>query len=170
MTVEGIRVREDGIVLSFSFDDMMDYHGPGFPGGVAHAYKVMERALPLLADDGVPERRKIVIETPFSGPGGRDAFELVTRAVTGQRFVVDAGMTRPELGSTRQSYIFRLRCGARSVTVTIREGHVRQEFLDLGRKPGRSAAEEEHLTGLKKEMADRLMALPATAIYDADQP
>ena len=77
-----IEVVDAGRTLSFSFEDMLRYHGGGSPGGVAHAYKVLERALPLLDPSAPCERREIVIETAFGGPGARDAFELVTRAVT----------------------------------------------------------------------------------------
>ena len=53
---------------------MLRYHGGHSPGGAAIAYKVLERALPEL---GACERREIVVETAFGGPGARDAFELV---------------------------------------------------------------------------------------------
>ena len=49
--MESIEVLEEGKLLSFRFDEMLNYHGPGFPGGVAHGFKVMQRAFPLL-DDG----------------------------------------------------------------------------------------------------------------------
>jgi len=42
----------------------------------------------------------------------------------------------------------------------------REDFIRLGMQPQRSEAEEARLTELKLEMADRLMALPADAIYD----
>ena len=77
-----LNLLDAGAPASFTFEDMLRYHGPGSPGGVAHAYKVLERALPLLAPDGPPERREIVVRTAFGGPGARDGFELVTRAVT----------------------------------------------------------------------------------------
>ena len=41
-----IEVLERGHPMAFSFEDLMRYHGPGSPGGVAHAFKVLERALP----------------------------------------------------------------------------------------------------------------------------
>jgi hypothetical protein len=83
-----IVVVERGEPIAFSFADLMKYHGPGSPGGVAHAFKVMERALPLLDPEGPPERRAISIETAFAGPGARDAFEMVTRAVTEERYAI----------------------------------------------------------------------------------
>ena len=52
-----IEVLEDGKPLAYGFADIMRYHGYGFPGGIAHAFKVMERAFPLLSADGPPERR-----------------------------------------------------------------------------------------------------------------
>ena len=68
-----IEVVDRGRLVAFSVDDVMRYHGPGSPGGVAHAVKVLELALPLLDPDGPCERREIVVETAFGGPGARDA-------------------------------------------------------------------------------------------------
>jgi hypothetical protein len=151
---------------TFSFEDLMRYHGPSSPGGVAHAFKVMERAFPLLAADGPPERRAIAIRTAFGGPGARDGFEAVTRAVTGDRYEVDPALARPELGRTRERFVFELRLGGRTVTLALREGFVTEEFLDLARREQRSPEEEAHLDELKRQMAERVMAHPAEEVYD----
>jgi hypothetical protein len=164
----GIEVVERGRVIAFSFDDMLRYHGGGSPGGVAHAFKVLERALPLLDPDGPCERREIAVETAFGGPGARDAFELVTRAVTGDRLRIDESLARPERGRTLERFVFRLRYRDRSVTLALREGFVTEEFIDLARTQGRSAEQERRLDTLKLEMADRVMARPAAEVYDAD--
>ncbi|MCA1835006.1 MAG: hypothetical protein LC721_01175 [Actinobacteria bacterium] len=146
----------------------MRYHGADSPGGVAHALKVMERALPLLAPDGLALRREIEVQTAFAGPGARDAFEMATRAVTGGRYVIDDALARPELGSTRERFIFRLDYRARSVTVVLREGYVGEEFIALARMDKRSELEENRLTVLKDEMAQLLLATPAAEVYDVD--
>ena len=163
-----IEVVERGRVIAFSFDDMLRYHGGGSPGGVAHAFKVLERALPLLDPDGPCERREIAVETAFGGPGARDAFELVTRAVTGDRLRIDESLARPERGRTLERFVFRLRYRDRSVTLALREGFVTEEFIDLARTQSRSAEQERRLDTLKLEMADRVMARPAAEVYDAD--
>lgn len=80
--MENIEVLENGVPLSFTFDEMLKYHGPGYPGGAAHAFKVMQRAFPLLDEGRRLERREISLITAFPGLGGRDAFELVTRCLT----------------------------------------------------------------------------------------
>ncbi|MGH3888550.1 MAG: hypothetical protein ACRDSZ_18655 [Pseudonocardiaceae bacterium] len=163
-----IEVADQGSAIAYTFEDLMRYHGPGSPGGVAHAFKVMEQVLPLLEPVGLVERREIQVETAFAGPGARDAFEMVTRAVTEGRYVVDDALARPERGPTLERFVFRLGYRGRSVTVILREGYVREEFLALARTEGRTAEEESRLTVLKQEMADRLLASPATDVYDVD--
>jgi hypothetical protein len=161
-----LEVCEDGRPITFTFEDLMRYHGPGYPGGVAHAYKVMERALPLLEPDGPLERRQVSIKTSFGGPGARDAFEMVLRTATGDRYVVAPALARPERGPTLERYVFLLRYRDRTVTLVIREGYVTDEFIALSRKEGRTAGEDAHLAVLKQEMADRLLARPAVDVYD----
>lgn len=166
MTETKIEVLEDGKPLTYGFTDIMHYHGYGFPGGVAHAFKVMERAFPLLSADGPPERREISIRTAFRGPGGRDAFEMVTRALTEGRYSVDPSLDRPERGDILTRYVFELSYRGRTVTLQLRDGHVREEFITLGRNTDRTPAEEKRLAWLKQEMADRLLALPPEAVYE----
>ena len=161
-----INVLEDGKPLSYTYADMMHFHGFGYPGGVAHAFKVMQRAMPLLSPDGPPERREIVIRTAFRGPGGRDAFEMVTRGLTEGRYTVDHGLEKPERGNILERYVFELSYRGKTVTLQLKEGHVREEFIIVSRKPGRTPAEEDRLVWLKQEMADRLLLAPAEAVYE----
>lgn len=163
-----VEVAEAGEPIQYTYADLMKYHGPGFPGGVAHAFKVLERALPLLADGAAPERREIAITTSFQGPGARDAFEMVTRAVTGERYTIDPSLARTERGRLLERYVFHLAYRGREVAVTIRDdGFVVAEFIDLARTENRTEAQEARLTVLKAQMAERLLARPAAEVYDA---
>lgn len=101
--METIKVLEKGKELEFSFEDMLRYHGVGYPGGVAHGFQVMKRAFPLLDDGKLLERREIELVTAFPGPGGRDAFELVTRCATDGRMHVDKDM--PEAAGILDPFI-----------------------------------------------------------------
>ena len=158
-----LEVSERGTVLRFSFEDVLRYHGGHSPGGAAIAYKVLERALPEL---GACERREIAVATAFGGPGARDAFELVLRAVTGGRYTVDPALALPERGWTRERFVFRLRHRGREVVLGVREGFVTEEFLELARTESPSAEEAARLAVLKREMAERVMASPADAVYE----
>jgi hypothetical protein len=152
---------------AFDFEAMLDYHGGGSPGGVAHAFKVMERAFPLLIQGRDPDRRTLRIRSAFGGPGARDAFELVTRAVSDGRFRLDPALARPERGVTLERFVFVV-CGPeRAVTLAVREGFVPDELIALARVEGRSPAEEARFTAVKRETAALVMAHPATEVYDA---
>jgi hypothetical protein len=157
---------DNGMPIDFTVDDVMKYHGPGFPGGVAHAVKVLERALPALSPDSPAERREITISTAHRGQGVRDTFEAVARAVTEERFTVDSTLERSDRGSTLERYVFVLTYRGTTVRLEIREGFVTDEFITLGRKADRTEAEDARLTVLKQEMADRLLAAPADEVYD----
>ncbi len=145
---------------------MLGYHGYGSPGGVAHAFKVLERALPLLGAGSGVERREIIVETAFAGPGARDAFELVTRAVTENRFILDLSLAQPEHGPARERFAFRLRYRDRVVELTLREGFVSDEFIALTRQDSVNADEARRLVSMKEEMAARVMSVPAAEVYD----
>jgi hypothetical protein len=164
-----LEVADRGRRLAFSFDDLLKYHGGGSPGGVAHAFKVLERALPLLEAGGGPcERREIIVETAFGGPGARDAFEMATRAVTEGRYLLEPALARPERGRAMERFVFRLTYRKRTVALVVREGLVTDEFIDLARAEDRGAEQERRLDALKQEMADRVMGQPAEAVYDAE--
>ncbi|MGW0045528.1 hypothetical protein [Rhodococcus sp. NPDC003348] len=159
-----LTVYEAGTPVELSFADLMKYHGTGFPGGVAHAYCAMLHAVSLLGD---VERREVTVRTAFPGPGGRDAIEMALRAVTGDRFVVDPDLAKPERGTTLARYVWEFTHGDRTVTLQLRDdGLVTDEFIALGAKPDRTAEEDAHLTVLKQEMTDRLLARPVGEVYE----
>ncbi|EID16585.1 hypothetical protein [Mycobacterium xenopi] len=163
---EKLRVQERRQVLEFTFADMLRYAGPYSPAGVANAFKVMQYAFDLLSPTEPPQRRCVVVRTAFQGPGARDGFELVTRAVTDGRYTVDLDLTRPECGRLRQSFVFAVHLGDRSATLLLRDGFVTEEFIDLAGKPDRDVAEETRLDELKADLAGRLLAVPADCVYE----
>ena len=163
---ETILVRERGRTIEFSFEDMMKYHGPGSPGGVANAFKVLQRAFAVLSPDQPPERRSIAVRTAFRGPGARDGIEAVTRAVSEGRYSVDLALTRPERGRLLESFVFEVSVGDRTVTLVLREGFVTEQFIDLAQKDNRTAREDAQLDELKAKLAEHVMAEPAVDVYE----
>jgi hypothetical protein len=65
---ETLTVEERGRTITFTFDDMMRYHGVHSPAGVAMAFKVMQRAFAGLSPHGPPPRREVMVRTAFRGP------------------------------------------------------------------------------------------------------
>jgi hypothetical protein len=163
-----LEVSDEGVVLAFSFDEMLRFSGPGSPAGVALAFKAMELAFPLLDPHAPLDRRQVVVETAFRGPGARDGFEMVTRALTDGRYVVDAGLERPERGDTLAQFVFRPGYRGRAVTLLVREGQVTDEFVAVARNPDRTPDEERHFVALKQGMADRVMAAAPADIFEVE--
>ena len=163
-----IAVLEGERRLEYAFDDLMLYHGPGSPGGVAHAFKVLERAIAALDLGEPPQRREISIRTSFGGPGARDGIEMVTRAGTQDRCSVDPSRARPDLGRERERFVFEVGYRDRSVTMQLRDGFVSPEFIDLARAKDRTAEQTARLDVLKDEMAERVMGSAADAVYEVD--
>lgn len=165
--MNAITISDLGTPILIGFEDILKYHGRGFIGGVAHGYKVMERAFTLLSPDTPPDRYAISIETAFPGPGARDAFEMVTRAVTGGRYLLDLELGPSEaIEAARGRYFFRVGYQDRRVELKVRPGIVRDEFIALSRRQDLSGEERAHLEWLKRDMADRIMALPAGEVYE----
>ena len=163
---ETIAVIDHRRELTFGFEDMNRYHGGGSPAGVATALKVLQRAFALLSPDRPPDRRSVVIRTAFRGPGARDGFEAVTRAVSDDRFAVDRTLVRSDLGRLREDFVFAVSIGGASVTMVLRDGFVSAEFIDLARIPDRTADQESRLDFLKAKLAQALLSTPADELYD----
>lgn len=161
-------VLDHGDEISISFDDLLKYHGRSSVAGVAHAFKAMERAFPLLSPDGPPARADLTVESGFPGGGARDAFEMVTRAVTEDRYQLAPdreSVDAPEAPGGR--FFFRLGYRDEVVELVLRAGHVSEEFLQLACRDTPTPAEADRAQQLKEEMAERLMSLPAEEVYDA---
>lgn len=162
-------VLDQGESIAITFDDLLKYHGRSSIAGVAHAFKAMERAFPLLSPEGPPERYGVTVESGFPGGGARDAFELVTRAVTGGRFLVapeaaPAGVPVAPGGH----FFFRLGYRGTVVDLALRDGLVPDDFVEVACREDPTPAEAARATELKEAMAGRLLGLPADEVYDAE--
>ena len=106
------------------------------------------------------------MRTAFRGPGARDGFETVTRAVSDDRYVVDRTLVRADRGRLLEDFVFVVDVGGRTVTLLLREGFVTDEFVDLARTENRSDEQEARLDGLKAQLAQRVMAASASDVYE----
>jgi hypothetical protein len=163
---ESLQVADGRRIIAFTFDDMLRYHGPHSPAGVAMAFKVMQRAFDQLSPGVPPARRTVAVRTAFRGPGARDGFEVVTRGVTEGRYTVDRSMLRSDRGRLLEDFVFELSIGERATTVLLRDGFVTDAFIDLARTENRSAEQEARLDDLKADLAQRVMATPAAELFD----
>ena len=168
LPVTTLVVLDQGESISISFDDLLKYHGRSSIAGVAHAFKAMDRAFPLLSPGEPPDRYDITVESGFPGGGARDAFEMVTRAVTGDRYRLTSEPAPAEAPEAPGGHFF-FRLGYRGTVVELvaRASLVPEEFLQLACREAPTPAEALRAQQLKEEMAKRLLSLPADEVYDA---
>ncbi len=161
-------VLDQGGSISISFDDLLKYHGRSSIAGVAHAFKAMERAFPLLSPGEPPERSDITVESGFPGGGACDAFEMVTRAVTGDRYAPASEPVPPGAPEAPGGhFFFRLGYRGRLVEVVARAELVPDDFVQVACREAPTPAEAARAQQLKEEMAERLLSLRADEVYDA---
>jgi hypothetical protein len=168
MTTQTIlTVSDHGERVAIAFDDILKYHGRHSIGGVAHGFKVMERAFDVLAPEQPLDRYEVTIETAFPGPGARDAFEFVVHAVTGGRYTLVPELDAPDaVQAPTGRYCFRMGYQGETVELALKEGFVHEEFIALARAGARTEDDKARLKRLKQEMTDRLLARPANEVYD----
>ena len=163
---EVVAVRERDQTLHFTFADALRYAGPHSPAGVAIAFKALQLAFDVLSPDAPPERREVFIRTPFRGPGARDAFEVVTRAVTDGHYVVDRTLVRSDRGHRLEDFVFEIELGGATMTLMLRDGFVDDEFIDLAGTEPQTEAQQHRLDTLKAQLAQRIMATAAAEVFE----
>lgn len=167
---EWLKVRDRGDVLLIDYKAMVKYHGRMNIGGVALAFKVLEYAFAKLSPHEVPQREKTEIFTAFPGSGAIDGFEMVTRAVTQNRFRLDETFEAPgALPAVTGQFYFRITYRGKTLAVTPRGGLIPDRFFELSRKrkAGKAAPEDTiEFQGMKEALADALMGLNAEDIFE----
>ena len=161
-----LTVEEHGQTITFTFDDMMRYHGPHSPAGVAIAFKVMQRAFATLSPDIAPARRSITVRTAFRGPGARDGFEAVTRAASDGRYIIDRTLARTDRGRLLEDFAFMVTIDGRDITLLLRDGFITDEFIDLARTENRTDTQELRLDELKAQLAQRVLSTGSEDLFD----
>ena len=73
---------------------------------------------------------------------------------------------RPDRGRLLEDFVFVVAVGDKTATLLLRDGFVTEEFIDLARADRRTAEQEKRLDELKAELAHRVMATAAAAVYD----
>lgn len=151
--------------LPIGFDAVRAYHGHGALAMLALTFQGLRGALARLApeDDPVP-RKELTVVSGHPGPGVRDAFEFVTRAVTRNCYTVD--LTLPEARYSKnadKSYSFHLRHGARKVQAVLRPGVLPPEFFDL--LGAQDADAQRRHAELRRQIAARVVAQEPESLF-----
>ena len=166
---ESLTVRDgDGDVV-ITLADMKKYHGKDFWNGLAQAFRVMQLAFRELLDEGeVAERDRIRLVLGLSPPGIMDGFEYITRAVTRNRVIIDAGVDKgPESYNGR--YYFEVHYGSRMISMWLKEDILPDGYTAMARQGFARLLDDEamaHWSAGKKLIADRVMAGTPEEVFE----
>lgn len=168
MTQRPVILFEKGHEISYHYEELEKYHGFGARGGIAMAMKLMEKALPLLSDDGYVERRELSFVTAFGGPGFMDAVEMMTRAVQKDRYHLDEALKDAFADrGLRGKFYFEMTYRGRTVKLILRDGILPHEFFELLAKDKAEITNDDVLRAeeLKLDLAVRLMELDGRWVF-----
>lgn len=170
-----IKDRQDTIEISF--EDIEKYHGQGFIAMAAVTFKAMQAAFAELFPDVPPQREEISVHTGHPGQGVRDAFEMVTRAVTRGKYTIDTKRTQARLNpNADMSYSFDIiAIDGRRAEVLLKEGILPNRFFELFKTVRRvpiSNKDQQELDGLKqefdklkREIAAQILVRPTSELF-----
>lgn len=171
MSVEAgpsVRVMGEEEAVTIGFDVVRAYHGQAALAMLAIMFQGLRLTLPHLSPDGPARRADISVVSGHPGPGVRDAFECVTRAVTRQAYTVDRSLPDSRFNPHGDmSYSFRIALGGREVSAALEPGTLPDRFFALLKPPsgGRSAAEAQEFSLLKREIAARVLASEPASLF-----
>lgn len=161
-----LTVADSGQPIAFTLQDAFNYHGYDAVGGVVLGFRLLQRAIALLTEDGeLLERRELSLFTAFPGLGARDGFELVSRMVSEGRFTLDVDYVHPAAQKgIAGSFYFKFGYRGKSVELAPAVGQPPESFLAMGRASKRADATEEVQRGwtdAKYQLANVLLTVSA---------
>lgn len=160
-----IQIYDRKEILEIHFSEVRKYHGNIALMAIAVGFRTLQAAFAELYGDEIPDRSDLSILSGHGGPGFRDAFEFVTRAVTRQAYVVDTSYPNGQYDPYRPqsySYVITDKKGP-AVEVTLKENFlppIFYEYLKKGREGTMTEDENEANRQLKEDLCERALALP----------
>ncbi|TBL77299.1 hypothetical protein [Paenibacillus thalictri] len=166
-----IRIMDGPDELHISFADIEKFHGRLALMAVAVAFRAQQAAFKELFGDQAPQRKDISIMSGHAGPGFRDSFEFVTRALTRGVYTVDVNYPKGQHDPYRpQSYAYVISSAtAGSIEVTLKENFLPPVFYDYLKKSREGTmtdADNEEFRNLKISLSKHALALPQDELLE----
>ena len=127
-----IKIYDRSDLLEISWNDIKKYHGYSAYMAIGVAYRVVEEAFKELYGEEIPNREDISILSGHGGPGFRDVFEFVTRALTRGEYTVDVNYPKAQYDPYRAqgyAYVFTKKNGE-AVEVLLKDNFLPPVFYD----------------------------------------
>lgn len=157
---QALDILDDGRLERLDYDGLLQFHKGGAIWGASVAFRALQRAEQCLSEPMLWDRRSLMVTSAHPGPGVRDAIEYVTRCVSRGRYRLTHPQREGQCHKDMQ-FAWWIDDGARTVSVTLRDGFVPGEFLALVDRietPMEQPGDQERLGHLKAEITKQLWA------------
>ncbi len=166
-----LEIADGDRVMRYDYRHALAFHQGNSYWGVALAFRLLQRAAPLLSGDGLWDRNRLQVVSGHPGPGVRDTLELITGCVSGGRFQLEGGPREARCVGDMH-YRWRLGDGATELGLQLAEGIVPPGFLQRLDRIDRAPASEEDKAALeryKRAMTEAIWRMPLGAAFpDSD--
>ena len=125
-----LEIADNGRVLRFDYRQALAFHRGNSYWGCALAFRMLQRAAPLLSRERLWDRNHLWVVSGHPGPGVRDTLELVTGCISAGRFSLEGG-PREARCVADMAYRWGLNDGCTRLTLVLADGIVPPEFLQL---------------------------------------
>ena len=127
-----LEVRERDGVFAIRHDDLLAYAGPSQLIACTLTFLLFERAFADLSPGAPPRRDDIRLRTAFPGDGVHAAMEMVARAITDGRLVVDTRLGPPEAPPAPAGrFYFEVAIGSAARAYWPKPGVFDARFIDM---------------------------------------
>lgn len=163
--MDKLKVKDHGDILELRFDDLKKFHGTKSICGLTVSFKVMQAAWEALASGAPIARDELSVATAFPGPGARDGFEMVMRAVTREKYWIEKDVSPSDkiAEAAKGAYFFRITGNGRIAELGLKPEAVPPDFVPLRRRQlqgGLSDDEQAAFRRLQFAFSEALLALP----------
>lgn len=153
--------------IEIGFEAVAAYHGQAALAMLAVTFRALDVALKMLSSEQSVRRNDISVVSGHPGPGVRDSFEFVTRAVTRGAYTVDRNRPKARLmPGIDISYSFDVTVRGKTAEIALLRDALPKRFFELTFNPSRSAADDVELRLLKKDIAARTLLASAETLFD----
>jgi hypothetical protein len=153
--------------IEIAFEAVAAYHGQGALAMLAVTFRAIEVGLKALSPDRPAKRSDITVVSGHPGPGVRDSFEFVTRAVTRGVYTVNRSLPDARLMPTADlSYSFHLMLGGKTAEIAVRTDALPARFFALTFNPHRTPEEDAEARRLRKSIAVDVLAASPDKLFE----
>ena len=161
-----IKIMAEEEPIDIGFPMIAAYHGQAALAMAAVTFQAMRAAFAALSPGKPPARRDIAIISGHPGPGVRDSFEAVTRALTRGAYTIDRSLPEARLVPGHDiSYSFRITLGGRTAEIALRPDALPERFFTLNFTMQRSPEQEHELSQLKRSIAAQVLAASSDDLF-----